>query len=74
MGMVEQIFKRVTFDDVDKRIHQEIVEAIKQIAQVIDESTPDCAEKMLAFRALHLATMHFGNALSKQNKYDKSVS
>lgn len=69
MSMVDEIFNRVMFDDTDRAIHTECYAAVKQIAQVIDETTPDCDDKTLAFRALHLALMHYGAALAKQDKY-----
>ncbi len=69
MSLLDEIFNRVAFDEIDRTIHQEAYSAIKQIAGVMDEVAPDCAEKTLAFRALHLALMHFGSALSKQDKY-----
>lgn len=69
MSMLSDIFKRVVFDEADRAIHTESYAAVKQIAGVMDEVAPDCPEKTLAFRALHLALMHFGAALSKQDKY-----
>lgn len=69
MSLVNDIFNRIVFDEVDRTIHKESYSAVKQIAQVMDETAPDCGEKVLAFRALHLALMHFGAALAKQDKY-----
>lgn len=69
MSIVDDIFDRVVFDETDREIHKACYVAVKQIAKVMDEVAPDCADKTLAFRALHLALMHFGTALSKQDKY-----
>lgn len=69
MSMVDEIFKRVTFDEHDREIHQLAREAIRIIAETMDNTAPDCAEKILAFRALHVALMHYGSALSKKDKY-----
>ncbi len=69
MSLVDDIFNRVVFDEIDRAIHKESYSAVKQIAQVMDEATPECEDKVLAFRALHLALMHFGAALSRHHKY-----
>lgn len=69
MSVLDEIFNRVVFDEADRAIHKESYAAVKQIAGVMDEVAPDCAEKTLAFRALHLALMHFGAALAKNVKY-----
>jgi hypothetical protein len=70
MSLVNEIFDRVAFDEIDRTIHQESYQAIKQIARVMDEVAPDSVDKILAFRALHVALMHFGAALSRQKKYN----
>lgn len=72
MSIIDEIFHRIVFDEIDRAIHKESYSAVKQIAQVMDEVAPDCNEKTLAFRALHLALMHFGAALSKQDKYKEN--
>jgi len=69
MNIVDDIFNRVVFDETDRKIHKACYVAVKQIAQVMDDMAPDCDDKILAFRALHLALMHFGAALSRQDKY-----
>lgn len=72
MSTINDIFDRVTFDETDRAVHKESYAAVKQIAQVMDEVAPDCDDKTLAFRALHLALMHFGAALSRQEKYKEN--
>lgn len=69
MSLVDEIFHRVYFDQMDKEIHSSAYEMVKKVAQFMDESSPGCAEKTLALRALHLAVMHFGTALAKNEKY-----
>lgn len=71
MNLVNDIFDRVVFDKFDGALYKESHSAIKQIAQVMNKVAPDCDEKTLAFRALHLALMHFGAALTKQDKYNQ---
>lgn len=69
MSCLGDIFERVTFDEEDRQLHSELYSDVKGIAKKMDEKAKDCAEKTLAFRALHLALMHFGAALSKADKY-----
>jgi hypothetical protein len=69
MSLVNDIFDRVKFDVVDIGIHNAAYDAVKQIAKVMCEAAPACAETTLALRALHLALMHFGTALAKGEKY-----
>jgi len=71
MSLVDEIFNRVWFDETDKGIHKAAYDAVKQIANVMDEAAPNCAEKTLALRSLHLACMHFGTALAKHPKYKR---
>jgi len=71
MSLVDDIFDRHTFDEHDRKIHQSFYSAVKDIAVMMDDETPNCAEKTLAFRALHLALMHFGSALAKNDKYNQ---
>jgi hypothetical protein len=71
MSLVNEIFNRVWFDDVDKCLHQTAYDAVKQVATIMNDAAPNCAEKTLALRALHLACMHFGSALAKHEKYQK---
>jgi hypothetical protein len=68
--MIDDIFNRVTFDEVDRALHYALYESVKDIASVMDVNAPESAEKTLAFRALHLALMHYGSALAK--KYPKA--
>jgi hypothetical protein len=72
MSIIEEIFTRIVFDEIDRAIHKESYSAVKQIAQVMDEAAPDCDDKVLAFRALHSALMYFGAALSRSDKYKSS--
>lgn len=69
MSVIDDIFTRVTFDGDDRQFHYDLYNKVKSIAQEIDQNTPECAEKTLAFRALHLALMHAGSALAKKPKY-----
>lgn len=70
MSLVNEIFNnRIKFDSTDVIIHDSAYAAVKEIAQIMDESAPSCAEKTLALRSLHLALMHFGTALAKGEKY-----
>jgi hypothetical protein len=59
----------VTFDGDDRQYHYDLYTKVKALALDIDGHCPECAEKTLAFRALHLALMHVGNALAKKDKY-----
>lgn len=67
--IVNEIFGRVTFDEEDRKLHCALYNQIKDLAHVMDANAPESAEKTLTFRALHLALMHYGTALSK--KYPK---
>jgi hypothetical protein len=69
MSLVEDMFERVKFDSLDINLHNSAYDAVKEIANIMDVAAPNCAEKTLALRALHLALMHFGTALSKHEKY-----
>lgn len=66
---IDSIFNQVTFDGADKQYHYDLTTKIKALALDIDKNVPDCAEKTLAFRALHLAVMHTGCAITKKDKY-----
>lgn len=66
---VMEIFNRVTFDGEDRQFHYDLYEKVKVLAFEIDMACPDCADKTLAFRSLHLALMHVGSAISKKDKY-----
>jgi hypothetical protein len=72
MSIVDDIFHRVLFDEKDVCLYQVIYDAVKQVGNMMDDNVPNCAEKTLAIRALHLACMHFGSALGKQDKYKSS--
>lgn len=74
MNQVEEIFKRVRFDEADRQIHEEFYRKVKDIAISIGSSTPKCREQSLAFTHLQEALMWVGVALSKQEKYQESVS
>lgn len=69
MSLVDEMFARVKFDSQDLGIHEAAYDAVKQIAHVFEEAAPQCSEKILALRALHVALMHFGTALAKHEKY-----
>lgn len=69
MSLVNDIFHRIVFDQEDRDYHFDLYNKVKEIAADIDNKCPDSAEKTLAFRAFHLALMHVGAALSKQEKY-----
>ena len=69
MSVVNDIFTRVTFDGDDRQYHYDLYNKVMGIAHEIDKSVPDCADKTLAFRALHLALMHVGCAIGKKDKY-----
>ena len=73
MSLVDEIFRRVQFDTSDVQVHNRAYSAVKEIAEIMDSTAVDCAEKTLAFRALHVALMHFGAALSKNPKYDLKI-
>lgn len=66
---LDDIFNRVTFDGDDRQYHYDLYLKVKTLAEEMDRNAPDCAEKTLAFRSLHLALMHFGCAISKKDKY-----
>lgn len=69
MSAIDEIFTRVTFDGDDRQYHYDLYVKMTNLAKEIDANCPDCAEKTLAFRALHLALMHVGSALAKKHKY-----
>lgn len=68
-NLVDEIFDRIVFDTEDRAYHFELYAKVKELARDIDSKAPNCAEKTLAFRAMHLALMHVGAALAKQDKY-----
>lgn len=67
--LVNDIFSRAVFDEVDISLHSFLYEKIKEIACLMDANAPESEEKTLAFRALHLALMHYGSALTKKYTY-----
>ncbi len=69
MSIVNDIFNQVIVDGDDRQYHYDLYNKIKGIAHDIDSRVPECAEKTLAFRALHLALMHTGTAIGKKDKY-----
>jgi hypothetical protein len=69
MSLVEEIFNRVVFDKEDRDYHFSLYNAVKELANGINEKCPDSPEKTLAFRAFHLGLMHVGAALAKHEKY-----
>lgn len=69
MHSLEDLFNRVAFDEGDREIHRQAYKSVKDIAIAMNASAPDCEDKSLAFRALQLALMHFGEALSRNPKY-----
>lgn len=69
MSLVNDIFDRVKFDSTDANAHNAAYDAVKEIATMMCNAAPKCAETTLALRALHLALMHFGTALAKGEKY-----
>jgi len=69
MSVVDDIFARVTFDGDDRQYYYDLGTKVKNVARDIDANCPDCAEKTLAFRALHLALMHVEGAIAKKHKY-----
>lgn len=66
---IDEIFKRVNFDGDDRQYHYDLYTKIKTLAEEMDKNAPDCPDKTLSFRALHLALMHFGSAIAKKDKY-----
>jgi len=66
---LDDIFNRVTFDGDDRQYHYDLYTKVKALAEDIDRNAPDCADKTLAFRSLHLALMHVGSAIGKKDKY-----
>lgn len=69
MSLVNDIFTRVTFDADDRQYHYDLYNKVKALANEINANCPECAEKTLAFRSLHLALMHVGSAIAKKEKY-----
>jgi len=69
MSLINEIFDRVKLDAEDLNRHNCAYDAVKSIATLMCAASPKCAELMLALRALHLALMHFGTALAKNDKY-----
>ena len=67
--LVDDIFKRTIFDECDRALHAALYNQMKELAKVMDVNAPECADKTLAFRAMHLSLMHYGAALSKKEKY-----
>lgn len=74
LDQVNEIFNRVVFDEGDRKVHQTAYNDVKLIAACMDAAAPDGPDKTLAFRALHLALMHFGAALSRHKKYQEEKS
>jgi hypothetical protein len=70
MSIVNDIFKRVVFDGDDRQYHFNLFNKIKSLAEDIHANAPDCDDKTLAFRALHMALMHAENAIAKKVKYN----
>jgi len=70
MSLISDIFNRVTFDGDDRQYFYDLTNKFKAIATEIDTKCPECAEKTLALRALHLALMHAETALAKKKKYN----
>ncbi len=68
---IDDIFDRVAFDDLDRALHAALYKSVKELCIEMDSNAPDSTEKTLALRAMHLGLMHYGTALSKQEKYKK---
>lgn len=69
MSIVNDLFRRVIFDEADRALHKALYAEVEEIAVKIDQCTPDGEDKALALRALHLSLMHLGAALSRHPKY-----
>lgn len=67
--LINDIFNRVKFDEIDRDMHSFLYNKFKQIAELMDDKAPECEDKTLAFKAMHLSLMHYGSALSKKDKY-----
>lgn len=69
MNVIDDLFKRVVFDQDDRDYHFKAYATIKDLANEIDSKCPDSDAKQSVFQALHLGLMYLGAALSKQEKY-----
>jgi len=69
MSTIDGMFDRVTFDGEDRQYNYNLHIKVKEMAADLDKNAPDCAEKTLAFRSLHLFLMHAEIALGKKTKY-----
>lgn len=69
MSMISDIFNRVVFDEADRTTHKDAYRDIESIAAGMVAAAPPGPDVTLALRALHLALMHFGAALSRHPKY-----
>lgn len=69
MSVVNDIFNRVIFDGDDRQYLYNLHTKMKAFAEEIHQNVPDCADKTLAFRALHLAFMHVECAIGQKIKY-----
>ena len=71
MSLVKDIFNRVVFDEADRTTHKDAYKDIESIAAGMVAAAPAGPDVTLALRALHLALMHFGAALSRHKKYQE---
>ena len=71
MSIVKDIFNRVIFDESDRTTHKDAYRDIESIAAGMVAAAPAGPDVTLALRALHLALMHFGAALSRHPKYQE---
>ncbi len=71
MSIIDEIFNRVVFDEEDRSTHKAAYADIEEIAERMLAAAPKGPDLTLAFRALHLALMHFGAALSRHPKYQE---
>lgn len=71
MSLIKDIFNRVVFDEADRTTHKQAYADIESIAAGMVAAAPGGPDVTLALRALHLALMHFGAALSRHPKYQE---
>ena len=80
MNLVDDIFDFVKidniflnefkeFDEIDKSLINSSLESLKQIASIMEKSSPDCEDKTAAIKNLYLSFLHFGMSLSNKEKY-----
>ncbi len=72
MSYVDELFRRVVFDEADRAYHKELYAKVKVLCEEIETKVPHNEGMHLAFQAFSLGLMHIGTALARAEKYNET--